>query len=333
MAADYVELRPFRDSTVIPEKLEQRIKAAFRKWLYGPLLDELGVRITLKNAKSSDSGSTSALKEALERGQVTFSRGVFRGQFGAAISKELRGLGAKWDNSRKVYRLQLADMPYDIRAAIAASETRFVSAMAALDERLRKILPEEIAGKIISADLFDKALWKSDNKIRKSLETITVLPELSPEQRRELAEAWGENLSLEIRNFAESEILDLRRKIQKNVLAGNRYQAMLGTIQRSYGVTASKAKFLASQETRLMLGELKAKRYTKAGVPEYKWNCVKGSPAHPVRPAHKALDGTIQRWDAPPIVSEPGQPERRANAGMDYNCRCGGVPVLRRPAK
>lgn len=326
MSGPWTELRPFRDSTAIPEALEQRIKKAFRQLLYGPVLAEFGLssKKVLVNAKAE------GLAEALQRGTVTYGDGLFRGQFSATISKELRSLGAKWDRKEKAYRLGAHELPHAVKAAIAASEAHFGRTMAALDERLRKILPEEIAGNIISADLFDKALWKSDNNIRKSLDTITVLPELTPDQRRELAEAWSENLGLEIKNFAESEILDLRRKIEKNVRAGNRYDAMLSTIQASYGVTAGKAKFLASQETRLMTGELKKQRYLQAGVPEYRWTCVRGSPLHPVRPAHKALDGTIQRWDAPPVVSEPGQPERRANAGFDYNCRCAAVPVVRR---
>ena len=58
----------------------------------------------------------------------------------------------------------------------------------------------------------------------------------------------------------------------------------IGAIQKSYGVTANKAKFLARQETKLLTTTLKEVRYVDAGVTKYKWKSVTGTAAHPVRP-------------------------------------------------
>ncbi len=119
---------------------------------------------------------------------------------------------------------------------------------------------------------------------------------------------------------------DLRMKVQENVLAGNRYEGLVSDITKSFNVTASKAKFLARQETKLMTTKLKEDRYKEAGISEYKWVCVTGSKNHPVRPMHKKNNGMIFSFDNPPTVDENGS---RKNPGQDYNCRCMAVPIVR----
>ena len=87
-----------------------------------------------------------------------------------------------------------------------------------------------------------------------------------------------------------------------------------------------KAKFLASQETRLLTSKLKEVRYKDVGIDEYIWQTVKGTPEHPVRPMHKKLNGTKQRFSSPPITNEKGQ---RNNPGEDYRCRCVARPIVK----
>lgn len=124
--------------------------------------------------------------------------------------------------------------------------------------------------------------------------------------------------------------MKLRKQVMAAAFRGNRYDALVKTIQRSYGVTVSKAKFLAHQETNLLMAKFKETRYTDAGIVEYRWRCVTGSKLHPVRPSHKALDGKIFRFDDPPITTPPSEAPRRNNPGEDYGCRCTAVPVVRR---
>jgi SPP1 gp7 family putative phage head morphogenesis protein len=42
-----------------------------------------------------------------------------------------------------------------------------------------------------------------------------------------------------------------------------------------------------------------------------------------VRSSHRALEGTQQRWDDPPVISLDG---RRGHPGEDFNCRCIALP-------
>lgn len=306
------------------EKVERIIKRAFREVLYHPILKELELpRSVLVNAADSP------LQEAIAQGRITFNQGLFSGRFSAAVSKELKALGATWDRKALGFRLTLAQMPYDLQAAISASAARFDATLKRIDTLIGKKVPEEITSKVKVADIFDDTLWKVDRAIADTLKGISVPAQLTDERRQRIAEEWQENLDKWIKDFTEEEILRLRQSVAKSVFSGNRRDSVIRSIQKSYGVSANKAKFLARQETNLLLAKFKEARYTDSGVPEYKWRCVAGSKHHPVRPSHKILDGKIFRWDTPPITTAPDEPSRRNNPGEDYGCRCTAIPMAR----
>jgi SPP1 gp7 family putative phage head morphogenesis protein len=190
-------------------------------------------------------------------------------------------------------------------------------------------LPELLADQLSVADLFDSAIFRTERDLQRTIAKLAFVPELTDAQRRKIAAEWQDNVDLWIKGFAEEEIQSLRVGIQKATLAGNRYELAIKAVQKSYGVTAAKAKFLARQETNLLVTKLKETRYLDAGVVEYRWRCVAGSKHHPVRPSHKILDGKLFRWSDPPITSAPDEPARRNNPGQDYNCRCIAIPVVR----
>lgn len=320
-----IELKPIKETTQDYDVLERRIRELFKQEIYISLVKELSdAPLTLQNASDK-----SALLEAIRTGRVTFSRGQFSGRFSSRVSKELSGLGAEWDRKTGTWRVSHSVLPMQMRAAIAASETKFNEKIAGIERKLAQILPDEIAGKFKGADLFDRTLWKTEKAFQASVKNLAMSPELPADRRKKIADEWQENMRLYIRDFAEEEISKLRKRIKKSVFTGNRYESMVKTIQASYGVSVDKAKFLARQETSLLMTKYKESRYLDAGVKEYRWGCVAGSKLHPVRPAHKRLEGKIFRWDNPPITTEPGQPQRRNNPGQDYNCRCFARPVVR----
>lgn len=319
-------LAPIRLRTREFDELENRIVTAFREALYWPLMVELNLP---RRAMMNAAGKESPLLKAIQSGKVMFSGGVFSGKFTAAVSRELVEYGAKWDKRSGTYKLSATDLPPTLRAAIATAEARFQEKMAAVEKKLAQFSPADIAGKIRMADLFDSTIQHVEGELKKTLKAMSVPTDLTPERAKRLATEWSENLDLYIRDFADEEILNLRKDVQKSVLAGNRYEQLVGSIQKSYGVTQNKAKFLARQETNLMVTKFKEARYADAGVTEYKWQCVVGSAMHPVRPAHKKLDGKVFRFDHPPITSEPNEPQRWNNPGQDFNCRCAAIPIVR----
>lgn len=321
MSDRLVELKPIRESKHYYEKLEKRIKLAFRDLIYLPIMEFITFPFTLKNSDSDP------LYEALKSGRLVYDGKAFQGKFSAETSKALRSLGAQWDRKTKTYRIKKALLPMDIRSVVSAGHLEFEKQLDAIDRGLSQILPEKIADNLVFSDIFDQTLWKVDEEFRKTLKGIIVPPQLTPETRKRIAEEWQTNMRLWIKNFTEEEIVKLRAKVKASAFAGNRYESLIKSIQRSYGVSSRKARFLARQETGLLMAKFKESRYTQSGVYEYRWRCVVGSPLHPVRPSHKALDGKIFRFDDPPITTGPGEPARRNNPGEDYNCFSGEVRV------
>lgn len=326
--AKIIELPPIKESTQDYDKMEKRIIDLFRKMLYAPLMRALSVSSNkIKNAKSN-------LYEALSSGKVTYSDGAFRGEFNASLSKELRAMGAKWDSRISAFKIVETEMPYDVRINILTSQSNYAAHMALIDQKLAAIAPEEFASILKTADLFDSALFKIETQFQKNVSKITVSPQLTKEQRAKIADEWQNNMDLWIKDFTEKQIKDLRQTVFDSTLSGNRRESLVKGIQKSYGVTERKAKFLAKQETSLMMAKFKESRYTAAGVDEYRWYCVKmphdkspdqHTPGN-VRYAHGILEGQIFRWDTPPVTDEKG---KRNNPGQDYNCRCFGRPLLR----
>lgn len=321
-------LRPIKIVTEDFDEVERKIKDLFRKEIYLPLMAELGVpQKKLTNAIDD-------LMEAIRSGRITFNRGVFSGKFNATLTKELRALGARWDRKTETFRINAAELPLEVRNVISASDWRFKDKLERIDRKLAQILPEEIADKLSISKNFDQTLWKTNQDFKESIKGITIAPNLTDAQRKKIADEWQDNMKLWIQKFTKEQIVELRTNMQKTVFAGDRYESAIKTIQKSYSVSENKAKFLARQETSLLMTKFKQTRYEDAGVKGYRWGRVSGTPAHPVRPQHKKLaeasdKGKIYYWDDPPISSEPNQPVRRNNPGQDYGCRCFAKPTVR----
>lgn len=323
-------LRPVKETTEDYEAIEQHIRDLFKREIYLPLIRIIDpVRNTITNARPG-------LLDALMYGQVQFYRGTFSGRFNATISKELKAIGARWDSRSGTWKLSQSSLPVDVQNAIKASESHFLRKMQKIDDHLSKILPEEIADKLKASKFLDSTLWKVDRDIRANMRNIQVPPQLTKEQRKTIADEWQNNMKIDIKDWTETAIKKLRREMKESVYAGNRYETAIKTISKSYGVSLSKAKFLARQETNLLMSKFKEVRYKDAGIKKYKWRCVTGSPAHPVRHSHKILDGKVFSWENPRELDKNGRvnpngahkPGENKNPGEDYNCRCTAVPIV-----
>lgn len=315
------ELASVHETVADYEKMEQEILRLFRDEIYLPLITALDVPkdVVIENA-------TDDLRRAIQRGRVRFYRGRFSGKFTANISKELRTLGATWEASTKSWKLLSSDLTDEIRLAVDASDEKMKRTEARVLGKLADINPDDVAEKFQGKKLFDHVLWKTDRKVTAQVEAVTVAPKLSKESRAKIAEEYTQNLRIYIKKWTEEEIVKLRERVEKSAVSGARYETLVSTIQKSYGVSQNKAKFLARQETSLLMAKFKETRYRDAGSTEYIWRCVAGSPNHPVRPFHKKLDGTRQRWDSPPIIDKNGN---RKHPGEDYGCRCTARPLVK----
>lgn len=327
-----VELKPIQETPGDYDRLEGEILKLLREEIYKPLLKILGISpralydTTIKNA-------TDDLLDAIQSGRLTYDRGYFRGPLDANLTRELRKIGATWDPSKRLYFLPNAKLSIEVRHAISMSRVKFLEKVEFLNKKLTTFLPAEIAGKLRLEQIFDLALFKIDTKIQSTLKSITVSPTLTPDQRARVAAEYTQNMQLYIKEFTEKEIVELRGKIAENALKGQRYEGIIQEIRKSYGVSENKAKFLARQETSLLMAKFKQVRYQDAGVKRYRWACVKNpkqrTPEAPYKPGevryyHGLLDGTEQTWDNPPVINSIGE---RKHPGQDYNCRCYPIPI------
>lgn len=323
MPAKIVELRPLKETTEDFERIERELQELWKREIYLPLIRELGFTATaIKNSRAG-------LLDAIRTGRVSFSKGEFSGRLSASISKDLRAIGAALDPRTKTFKIHQRLLPTDVLHAVQASEIRFDEKMSSIDKRLAQIVPAEIAGKVKIAKFFDASLWKTEKDFQASVRGITVAPKLSKEVRARISEEWQNNMKLWVKDFTQKETVKLRQDMRQVIMSGGRYESAVKTIQASYGVSSNKARFLARQESSLLLTKFKEARYSEAGVTEYRWGCVAGSKNHPVRPWHKALEGKTFKFTEPPVTTKPGEPVRHNNPGEDYNCRCFARPIVR----
>lgn len=341
-----------QNSKLLPElpkafddKLEKIIIKILEDQYFKPIMEAIPFvtdEMVITNSKSD-------LMDAIRSNKIIFSQGKFRGEFNAKITRTLKSLGATWEPSQKAWRILLESLPQDIQRTIRAANAASLAVTSQVLSAISKITPESVVfGDAINAH-FASSLMVLDEKVsisvaseeknlpslvgtkskrtgqiigetRPTLNQIAINQHLRPEQIQELSEKYSQQLERSIKNFTEEQTLKLRERIALNVSSGNRYENIIKDIQRTYEVTQSKAKFLARQETNLMTAQIHEIKAKSVGSKGYIWKCVTGTPAHPVRPGHKILDGKYFEWNNSPVTNP--RTGARNNPGQDYNCRC-----------
>jgi len=125
-----------------------------------------------------------------------------------------------------------------------------------------------------------------------------------------LKNAWvRENVAL-VKSIPEKLHGDLRGIIDRGVTNGMSVKQIQADIVSRFGVTKSRAKLIAQDQTLKANAALTRERLKSVGVEEYIWRTVNDAR---VRPAHAEREGVKYRWDNPPSDGHPGTPVR---------CRC-----------
>lgn len=322
------ELAPIREDKSDFDELEILISKIFREEIYLPLMAELSVK------KSTLDNAFDDLLKAIQLGKIYFYRGKFKGKFNSTLSRELRKIGAEWDRKQGCFSIPQSKLPIDVRMAVSMSESTYHSKVDRILKKLSDVSPQVIGEKLKATSIFDSVLWKTEKKFEQSIKNISIAPRVTSAERLRISEEYTNNLQLYIQDFTEKETQELRQEIEKATMNGERYESLIGKIQKSYGVSQRKAKFLARQETNLLMTKYKQVRYQSAGIDEYKWSCRKHphdkSPDHHikgnVRYYHGLNDQKIFRFSEGAIVNEKGE---KKNPGQDYNCYCVAIPLVR----
>ena len=265
----------------------------------------------------------SALIKAILAGRVQYYNERFEGSFNADISKEIRRLGGKWEARYKRWYLPKEKLPYDVQLSIGNVSGKLKDVEKKIDAHLQNL--QRLAEKDPQYSLksyFGDVIDKLEDRFEEGIAGIIVAPKLTPKMRENLSELYTENMNLYIKGWTQESIMRLRKRIQKNAFQGYRASSFIKEIEHDFMMSHAKAKFIARQETSLLMSQFREERYKSVGVEKYRWST---SLDQRVRTMHKRLHGQIFTWDNPPIVDEKGH---RAHPGQDFGCRCIAIPVI-----
>ncbi len=163
--------------------------------------------------------------------------------------------------------------------------------------------------------------WKRE--VKKTLGIDLLDDYYSGEFYREQLQQWTDtNVGL-IQSLPEDTLSEMQQVVEQSYLSGKSNRDIVRDMQERFNVSRSKARFYAVDQMAKLNAAITKQQQTECGVKEYEWST---SGDQRVRDSHRKLNGTIHRWDDPPVVDE--STGRRAHPGEDYRCRCVALPVF-----
>ena len=317
-----------RESYIAP--VEKELVAYFKETLFDPLTDLISDSGVRTNAAHDEKHS--AVWDALLAGIIWYAAGVFSGTFNAAISRELRALGAIKRGTG--FALAQEDIPLPLKGAVALSLQRSTALHESVLSTLTRI--EENLTSAPTGLNFTKAVDKITNDLQEqlvrsvsSVEGLPTPPSVSEGLTGQLREKLTQETERAVKDFTLEATQELRSLVRRNLSEGGRTDRLASIIEARFGVAQRKAQFLADQETSLLVSEFREQRYRELGSTEYVWETTgdaKVRPTHGESNDHRSLNGRRFSWDAPPVVDSASG--RRCHPGQDYNCRCVARPIL-----
>ena len=313
-------LKDFKHLKKYSQLIEQKINAEFWALIFKPMFKELHI-------KASNAGDV--ILEALDKGLIFYTDGGFRakGRFSNQVSQALIKLGAKYDRFARAFLIDQNLLSNEIISHIKANVLRAQTKLNTINSFLSDI--ELNLAQIIDTMIFDEEvitiLDDVHGQIQKNVKHINVIePELTEVQKQQIASDYTYNMKYYIKNWVAERIPEMRQKVQRAVLEGYREDQVQEMLQKEYGISKRKAKFLAQNETSIMLAELKKATYTDMGFTEFIWQTILDGRE---RVLHKQLHGKVFSFDDPPVIDE--RTGQKGLPGETYNCRCGLIPIKR----
>ena len=314
-------LKPVITPPKFSEEVQKKILDFFLKVIFQPIVDEIE-KINNIYFNSGDS-----IESAVRSGKITYSDGVFKGDFNAALSKQFRELGYTFDKRIGGYKKELNKLPVNLQVAITQTSFNYLKMKGAMLTAIDNLTYSKEFEELNFMKEFSQTIGATDKEILETafkdeaIKEIGIKVELTTEEKNNIAKEYSENLKLYIKDFTDKEILALREEVQKTVFSGVRADSLQKIIQAKFKTSESKAKFLAKQEISLLTSKYKYAKYESLGFEKYKWS-ISGTRT---RPDHRALNGKIFYFSDPPITNQ--NTGARNNPGEDYNCDCIAIPI------
>ena len=296
------------------EPIEERINDILWEVIYAEIAKVLkGTAVTVKN-------DNDPLTQAIVAGKIYYKNGTFFGQFSSQTSKELKSLGAEWKKGG--WKLPRSKFNPSLNMALSGAESTFKKKNEAIIKALDDAEYKSEQYELELGGAYKKTTKLMDEEFAKTVKSISIAPKLTTEITDRIAEEWGENLDLYIKDWTKENILKLRDEVSRNTYDGQRAENLVKLIQKNFKTSKNKAKFLARQETSLLMSKYQEQRYRSLGLEKYVWSTAGDER---VRDEHKELNGKVIEWANPPITDDKGN---RNHAGEDYGCRCIAVPIV-----
>jgi len=302
----------------------------------------------LEEDKKTILNSNSYLITAIRTGKIFYKNGLFSGSFNSRVSRELSKF-AKYNGRTKRWE-GLA--PPDVLAASTVANSKGETLNKKIKWAVDRI-PARVEAEVNKLKYsVSKPLEEMSKEADKTLSSIGVTAEMTPELSQRLTDNYTNNQNINITNWTEIEITRLRDVIEQNVLSGYNRKELQELIEVEYGVSQAKAKFLARQETSLFLAEVRDERYVSAGLEFYKWSTsndirVVGNPSgkYPMPTKdhgnHYLMQGKICKFSDASVYAENIEAARAGkwksrsvinadsnHPGQAFGCRCTSIPVV-----
>lgn len=308
-------LNDFTHKQAYTDLVQHRLFSYFWDFFFKPMFKIIKTKPIAENEEN-------ILLEAIKSGEIFFVDGGFKSdkKFSNKISQELIKLGAKYNKYTKIYEIDKSLLPKSILNYLFKQQQLAKIKLEQLNEFLQDIqnnLDNYIDLMVFNTEV-RTILDDAGNEIKQNIKHINIIePELTEEQYQKIEQAYTKNMQYYVKNWTVEHIEEMREKVHKAILEGFREEQVAKMLQTEYGIAERKAKFLAQNETSIMLAEYKKATYTAMGFDKFIWKTRLDGRE---RLEHHKLNGKIFRFDEPPIIDE--RTGQRGLPGETYNCRC-----------
>ena len=313
-----VKLKPIVDRHAYSRHITRELMNVWRSCLFDKLLSIIRPIEQYFN-------DINVLMDAISKHKIRYVDGGFVGKFNAQISKELVKLGAKFDKRKNKYMISRDKLPQSIKHAISMAHLSTLQMYKEVLDFLNSYNPRQMLGLIDDVLDWPLHIMLEDlgEQARKTIENaIKVKVQFFEDDERRFKQQYSEDIKKSVKNFTDQQVVRLRQMVENSLLHGAEDEPLITSIQKEFNVTYNKAKFLARQETGLLVAKYRQLTYNRVGINKYQWST---SHDERVRKMHKDLDGKIFEFDNPPTTNEKGD---KNNPGEDWQCRCQPIPIF-----
>lgn len=324
-------LEPVHTPEFASKELGDTLWTAVREMVFDPLPSDVQ---PVHSSNRSMLTTAGAVVAALQGGTLWYDGRAFRGQFNAAVSRELRAWGARFSVSG--FLLEDWRIPIELRGVIAETKARRkqtheeLLGLLALIPQHARVAPVGIS----FHNTIDRLLAEMQTELEATfVDSARAVKPPPPDQAlvTELEQAAGREAEREVRAIVEDTVEDLRIKVEENAAGDSSPERLRGIVAATAASARARSRKAGGEAASRAAAEFRKRRYLSAGFSRYVWSTSQDErvrPTHGGTNDHRSLHGREFAWDSPPVVDSATA--RRCHPGEDYGpCRCVARPVIR----